>query len=143
MKALVAYESKTGHTQQAAEAIGDALRRMDVEAAVKPIAEVKSADVQLADVLFIGTWVQGHFIFNVKPAGASKWVSSLPSLRGKPVGVFCTYLFSPRGALQVLSGMLESRGAKPRGERAFRRSRPADGAEEFVREVLDSASAAF
>jgi flavodoxin len=140
MKALVAYESKTGHTRQAAEAVAEAVRKMNGEAIVKPMAEVKASDVQIADVLFLGTWVQGHFFFNVKPAGAEQWVPNLPSLRGKPVGVFCTYLFNPRGALRSLSEMLESRGAKPRGEHAVRRSRPAEGAEEFVRGVLAAAA---
>lgn len=136
MRALVAYESRTGHTQQAAEAIAEVVRKMHGEAVVKPITEVKAADVQLADVLFLGTWVQGHFFFNVKPAGAEEWVPNLPSLRGKTVGVFCTYLFNPRGSLARLSTMLEAKGAKTRGERAFRRSRPAEGVDAFVRDVL-------
>jgi flavodoxin len=136
MKALIAYESQTGHTRQAAEAIATAVRSLQGEAVIKKLWDVKAADVAAADVLFVGTWVKGHFFFNVAPARAQELIPNLPPLDGKPVGVFCTYLFNPRGSLKTLGAMLEALGAMVVGERAFRRSRTSEGVEAFVRGVL-------
>ena len=137
MRALVAYESQAGHTHQAAEAIATAARAQGHQVVVKPIADVEPGDVQSAEVLFLGTWVHGYILFGVEPAGAAIWVPGLPDLTGKPVGVFCTYAFFPRAALHALSALLRARGATIRCERAFHRSRPADGADEFVRSVVE------
>ncbi len=160
MNVLVLYQSRSGHTRRAAEAIGEAARALKGEAVVKSVIEVGEADVARADVLFVGTWVQGLILFAVKPAGAELWVPALPPLGvkvkratggltagikmatplgGKPVGVFCTYAFHPRGSLRALGAMLTGRGATVVGERAFHRSRPGAGAEAFVRGVLEAA----
>jgi hypothetical protein len=95
--------------------------------------------VDKADVLLVGTWIQGFILFDVRPAGAELWVKALPSLGGKPVGVFCTYAFHPRGSLQALGTLLTGRGATIAGERAFHRRRPGDGAAAFVQHVLQAA----
>lgn len=139
MNVLVLYQSRSGHTRSAAEAIGEAARALNGEAVVKSVIEVGEADVARADVLFVGTWVQGLILFAVKPAGAELWVPALPPLGGKPVGVFCTYAFHPRGSLRALGELLTGRGATVVGQRAFHRSRPRAGAEVFVRGVLEAA----
>jgi flavodoxin len=137
MVILVAYESQTGHTRRTAEAIATAARAQGRQVVLKPLADVEPDDVQRADVLFLGTWVHGYVLFGVKPAGAATWVPGLPDLAGKPVGVFCSYAFFPGPALRTLSALLQARGATIRCERAFHRSRPADGADEFVRSVVE------
>ena len=142
MKVLVLYQSRSGHTRDAAEAIAQAARDMNNETVVKSIIEVQKADVEKADALFIGTWIQGFILFGTKPAGAELWVPALPSLEGKPVGIFCTYAFNPRGSLQKLGAMLAARGAKILGQRAFHRSRPTEGAAAFVQSVLQPAKGA-
>jgi len=91
--------------------------------AVKSVIEVRKADVEKADALFVGTWVQGFILFGVKPAGAELWVSALPFVERKPVGVFCTYAINPRNSLQALSALLEARGTHIVGHCAFHRSR--------------------
>ncbi len=139
MNVLVLYQSRSGHTRSAAEAIAQAARDLNHEVVVKSVIEVRKADVEQADVLFVGTWIQGFILFGVKPAGAELWVPSLPSLEGKPVGVFCTYAFHPRGSLRTLGALLAARGAAILGQRAFHRSRPTDGAEPFAQRVLQSA----
>jgi flavodoxin len=138
MNVLVAYESFRGHTRQTAEAIAAAARGRGYEVVLKPMSEVQTADVETANALFLGTWVQGFILFGVRPAGAKRWVSALPSLKGKQVGMFCTYAFSPRGSLNTLRTLLEGRGAIIRGLRAFQRSEPTDAVEPFVKTVLDS-----
>jgi flavodoxin len=143
MNVLVLYQSRSGHTRHAAEAIAQAARALNYETVVKSVIEVRKADVENADVLFVGTWVQGLILFGVRPAGAELWVPALPSLEGKPVGVFCTYAFHPRSSLRALGAMLAARGATILGQCAFHRSHPTDGAEPFVQSVLQSAERAL
>lgn len=138
MNVLILYNSRAGHTRRAAEAIAQAARGLNHEVVVKSVIEVRKADVEQADALFVGTWVHGLILFGVRPAGAELWVPALPALDGKPVGVFCTYAFHPRRSLRMLGDRLAARGATIRGQRAFHRSRPGDGAEQFVQSVLQS-----
>lgn len=139
MNVLVAYESQRGHTRQAAEAIATAVRGMGHQVVIKPVEQVRTVDMEQANAVFMGTWVQGLILFGVRPAGAKKWVPALPSLKGKQVGVFCTYGVNPRGAVHALGAMFEARGAKVLGEDAFHHNHPADGAEKFVQSVLVAA----
>lgn len=142
MNILVLYQSRKGHTRSTAEAVAQAVRAQNHNVTIKSVIEIRPADVETADALFIGTWTQGFILFGVKPAGAELWVPSLPSLAGKSVGIFCTYAFNPRGSLPALARMLEARGATVVGQRAFHRNRPAEGVESFVKEVLRSAEQA-
>lgn len=142
MKTLVLYQSRHGHTRAAAEAIAQAVRDLQHEAIVQSVTQVRAADIASADVLFLGTWVQGFVLFGVRPAGADLWVPALPSLEGKPVGIFCTYLFHPRSSLQTLGSLLEARGASVVGGRAFHRSRIRGGAAAFAQTVLQAAQRA-
>lgn len=139
MNVLVLYQSRRGHTREVAEVIGQITRNLNHEAVVKAVSQVRASDVERADALFVGTWVQGFILFGVKPAEASLWVPGLPSLKGKPVGVFCTYAFSPAGSLRTLATMLEARGATIVGQHAFHRRRPRAGTESFVQQVVQMA----
>lgn len=139
MNVLVLYYSRHSHTRDAADAIARTVRNLDHEVNVKSVIEVSQADVEKADVLFVGTWVHGFILFGVRPAGADQWVPALPALDDKPVGIFCTYAFHPRGSLPALASQLTARGAEIVGQKAFHRSRPGRGAEAFVQNVLASA----
>lgn len=138
MQILILYQSRSGHTRQAAEAIAGATRDLGHNVVIKSVIEVRQADVEQADLLFIGTWIQGFILFGVKPAGADLWVPALPSLAGKPVAIFCTYAFNPHRSLDRLSDLLAARGAVVVGQRAFHRRRPGDGAGDFVRQALSA-----
>jgi flavodoxin len=138
MKVLVGYESNTGHTRQVAEAIAATINNLNEIAVLKPVAEIDAEDVRRADVIFLGTWVQGLILFGVHPAGAQQWATALPQFVGKPVGVFCTYAFNPRGTLDELCALLESHGAVIRGAQAFQHSNLTEGVEQFVRKLLKS-----
>lgn len=142
MNVLVLYQSRAGHTRSAAEAIAQAARTLKHNVTLKSVIEARSTDIEDAQTLFVGTWIQGFILFGVKPAGADLWVPSLPSLAGKSVGIFCTYAFNPRGSLRTLSAMLEARGARVVGQQAFHRSRPGDGAEGFVKDVVRASEGA-
>lgn len=136
MNVLILYQSRSGHTRSAAEAIAAAARSQQHTVKVKSVIEVHKADIETADVIFVGTWIQGFILFGVKPAGAGLWVRALPNFMGKPVGIFCTYAFNPHNSLQMLGKLLETQGAVIAGQRAFHRSRPDEGAAQFVQTIL-------
>jgi flavodoxin len=137
MKVLVAYESRGGRTKRAAEAIADAVRTSGLEADVRPLKEAEPDQVRAADVLFVGSWVEGFLFFGVGPAKAARqWVAGLPSLSGKHAAVFCTYALNPRGTLAALGSGLRAKGASIDGEAAFHHRRPTEGSAEFARRVL-------
>lgn len=140
MQILVLYQSRTGNTRTAAEAVTRAARDLNHTVTVKSVIEVRQADVEGADLLFIGTWIQGFILFGVRPAGADLWVPALPALDGKPVGIFCTYAFNPRRSLDTLAALLKSHGAAVIGQQAFHRRSPGEGAAAFVAQVVQAAS---
>ncbi|MBK8027505.1 MAG: hypothetical protein IPK19_40495 [Chloroflexi bacterium] len=140
MNVLVLYNSRSGHTRAAAEAISRAVREEKHFATVRSVAEVRGTDVAQCDLLFIGTWIRGFILFGVKPAGVELWAPSLPNLMNKPTGVFCTYRYNPRNSLDTLSLWVSDRGANVVAQHAFHRSMVEEGAGEFVRSVIDSAT---
>lgn len=136
MRILILYQSRSGHTRQAAEAVAGAARDLGHSVAVTSVIEARQTEVEQADLLFIGTWIQGFILFGVKPAGADLWVPALPKLTGKPVAVFCTYAFNPHRSLDRLSDLLTAQGATVVNKRAFHRRHPDDGSADFVRQTL-------
>lgn len=139
MQVLVLYNSRNGHTRAAADAIAQTARQNGHDALVKSVIEARKTDVEQADMLFIGTWVQGMILFGVRPAGAELWVPALPALAGKPVGIFCTYAFNPRGSLSLLGRLLAERGARVIGQQAFQRRHVSEGIGPFAERVLGAA----
>ncbi|MFN8529996.1 MAG: flavodoxin family protein [Anaerolineae bacterium] len=138
MHVLIVYQSRQGHTRQAAEAIGQAVRDQGHTVKLKSVIEIQKADIEQADVLFVGTWIQGFILFGVKPAEARLWVPALPPLTNKLIGIFCTYAFNPRSSLQQLATLLTGQGAKIVGQMAFHRTKPGEGAAAFVQNVLQA-----
>ena len=138
MNVLILFNSRQGHTRAAAEAMLEAVRGQGHDATIKAVSQVRASDIEQADLLFIGTWVEGFILFGTKPAKAALWVPALPSLQGKPVAIFCTYLFHPRSSLKMLGAMLEGRGATIVGQQAFRRNRAVQDTAPFVEYVLQS-----
>jgi flavodoxin len=137
MKVLVAYESRGGRTKRAAEAVADAVRTAGHEVDVSPLREAGPEQVRVADVVFVGSWVEGFLFFGVGPAKAARqWVAALPSLSGKHAAVFCTYALNPRGTLATLGAGLRAKGASIDGEAGFHHRRPTEGAAEFAGRVL-------
>jgi hypothetical protein len=48
-----------------------------------------------------------------------EWLTELPNLGGRRVGVFCTYKVNPRGALAEMSAVLTAKGAQVVASDAF------------------------
>ena len=140
MRVLVAYESRGGTTRRTGEAIARAARGQGHAVTVGPLADVAPAEVGAFDAVFVGAWIEGFILFGVRPARAAiEWVRRLPPLEGKPVAVFCTYAFNPRGSLGVLTAALEDKGARVVDGHAFHRRDPEAGVEGFVVRALAAA----
>lgn len=138
MKLLVVYESRGGITKRAAEAVAKAIRTEGHEAILRPVGEAGPQDLEGADALFVGSWVEGFILFGVRPARAARaWLTGLARLPGTPAGVFCTYAFHPRGTLAELRRGLEAHGANVLAEHAFHRRRPEMEADAFVHALLE------
>lgn len=142
MHVLVLYESRGGTTKATAEAIAGAMRARGKDASLRPLGEAADAEVRGADVIVLGTWVQGFVLFRVGPAKpVHTWLQRCPRLDGTPAAVFCTFSFDPRETLATVAGGLHARGATIVGERAFRHGRHLEGVKAFVDAILDGAKA--
>ena len=122
-RVLVCYESRTGTTERASRLIPATLSQMGAQVTVAPLAEVGVAELAAADLLVVGSWVEGLVLAGVRPARpARSWMRALPRLAGKPAAVFCTYAISARGALTEMTEALTSAGARVLAEAAIPRN---------------------
>ena len=142
MNVLVAYESRSGRTRRAAEAVAEAVRTCGSDPIVKALSETVAEDVEHADAVAVGAWVEGFIVVNVGPAKAALTaIERLPSMGGKPAGVFCTYGINPRATLATLRRSLEAKGAHVVAENASPRSHPDRGATELAARLCASPEA--
>ncbi len=119
-RVLVGYESEGGTTKRAAEAIAERFWRRGVDATVAALDEIGLPELAAADLLVVGTWVEGLVVTKVRPSRAARaWLAALPRLGGRPVALFCTYGVNPRGALAEMRAALEAKGAVVVDQAAF------------------------
>ena len=119
-RVLVCVESEGGTTRRAAEAIAQRFWRRGVDATVAALDEVGLPELAAADLLVVGSWVEGLVVTKVRPARATRaWLAALPRLGGRPVALFCTYGVNPRGALDEMRAALEAKGAVVIDQAAF------------------------
>ena len=136
MRAVVIYESLTGHTAKAAELIGQRLVGAGHSATVCPTTEVDFQAVADADLVIVGSWTDGLFFFAQKPARSAR-LSQLPLLTGKKCFVFCTFALDPGKTLQKFTDLMSERGADVLGGMTIRRNDLEGGSRDFVDRVLD------
>ena len=119
-RVLVCYESGGGRTARAAEAIAGGFSARGDQVRVLPITKVGLAELAAADLLVVGSWVEGFVVTGVRPAKAMRtWLAGLPRLGGRPVVVFCTFAVAPKGALPAMCQALEAKGAVVVAQAAF------------------------
>ena len=84
MRAVVIYESLTGNTARAARLVADEVAAHGVEVAVYPITDIGLKDLAEADIVFVGTWVDGLVLFGQRPgrAGRIKAMPVIDSMSG-------------------------------------------------------------
>lgn len=141
MKASLLVESLTGNTWRAAEAIAANLQQERWEIlGLDSLRQPNHSTLQASDVVLIGTWVHGAFVFAQAPWGNAA-IRSLPSLAGKRVATFCTFALNPGRTLDIMATSAGTLGADVVGGLALHRSKLPAHAEEFAVRLVDALAA--
>ena len=128
MNIAIVYDSSTGTTARAAEAMGKIMAEQGHQILVQRIVEADPAAVSQADLICIGSWVKGLFIIRQHPtAGTMRFIEKLGDLGGKKTVVFCTYKLAIGSTLRQMAKAVESQGADVLGQFKYRGPEP-DGA---------------
>jgi hypothetical protein len=135
MQAVVIYESLTGNTRRAGEMIAARLTEAGVPARTFPITAVDYQALQGADLVIVGSWVDGFFVVGQRP-GRSGRIRSMPALAGKKAVVYLTYALDAGKALEKMAEAVEARGADVLGGKTIRRDKLAEGVDDFVDRIL-------
>jgi flavodoxin len=139
-RVLVVYDSLTGHTEKAGSAIAGSLKGRGAAVKFLPISRVGLAEIAWADLIVLGTWVEGFVFAGIKPAKTTRaWLEGLPRLGGKRVAVFCTYGVSPRNVVDDLARSFEKKGAVVVAKARFSHSNLESRAIDFAATVRDAA----
>ena len=135
-------ESLTGNTWTAAERVADLLQQE--RWTITGLSKVKQPDYQSihdADLILVGTWVHGAFIFGQAPWAASS-IANLPAMRGKKAAAFCTFALDPGKALDKLTNALGDTGAYVIGGLAMSRSKLGEHTEVFAERLVAATATA-
>jgi hypothetical protein len=132
---VVVYESLTGNTRRAAEVMGREFERRGVNAVVCNITELDYQALARADVVVIGSWVDGIFVVGQRPGRAGR-LEAFPPIDGKRCFVYCTFALNPGKTLEKMTKIMEGRGAEVLGGMTIKRNRIDEGARDFVNRVL-------
>ncbi|MAU03492.1 MAG: flavodoxin family protein [Actinomycetota bacterium] len=132
---VVIHQSRTGNTRRAAELIGGAAEAAGDTVAVRPVTNIDFKELAEADLVFVGTWVDGLILFGHRPGDAGM-VRSIPKLWNKRVVAFMTHAVNPGNAADKLADLLEGHGADVIATRSLNRRRLDDEAPAFAAEVL-------
>lgn len=138
MRASLLVESLTGNTWRAAERIAAHLEHERWEIlGLNPLRSPDHSVLQASDVVLIGTWVHGAFVFAQAPWGDAA-IRNLPSLAGKKVANFCTFALDPGRTLDIMASSAGTLGADVIGGLALHRSKLARHTEEFAARLTDA-----
>lgn len=140
MNVVVVYESLTGNTRRAAELMGEELERRGAQATVCNITAIDYQALARAELVIMGSWVDGIFVVGQRPGRAGR-LQSFPPIDGKRCFVFCTFALNPGKTLQKMTAIMEGRGAEVLGGMAIKRNAVPEGARDFVARVLDAVPA--
>jgi flavodoxin len=135
MQAVVLYESLTGNTARAARLIADEVAAHGVDVSVFPVTDIGLKALAEADVVFVGTWVDGLVLFGHRPGRAGR-IKAMPVIDGKRVAAFMTYAVHAGKALDRFAKVLGERGATVVAQVLLRRDRLDAGVADFVANAL-------
>jgi len=141
MDAVVIYESLTGRTRAAGEAIAARLSAHGVPTVACPITHVDYQALSRAELVVVGSWVDGLVFVGQRPGRAGR-IAAMPALAGKRAAVYLTYAIDAGNALRKLSDAVEARGADVIGGVTIRRDRLDQGVADFVDRLLDAVAPA-
>jgi flavodoxin len=113
MNIEIVYDSSTGTTAKAAQAMGNMLKDLGHQCRVQSVAQADPDDVAKADLICVGTWVKGLFIIMQHPTeGPMYFIERLENLAGKKVVTFCTYKLAAGSTLSQMAKVIEGKGAE-------------------------------
>ncbi len=138
MKAALLVESLTGNTWKAADKVADLLAQE--RWSITGLSKVKQPDyasIQEAELVLVGTWVHGAFIFGQAPWAVSN-IANLPTMRGKRVAGFLTFALDPGNALDKLDRALGDTGAYVIGGLAMSRGKLDEHSEIFAERLVSA-----
>ena len=125
MNIAIVYDSSTGTTAKAAEAMGKTMEEHGHQCRVQSVAQADPADVLEADLICVGSWVKGLFIIRQHPTeGTMRFIERLGNLADKKAVVFCTYKLATGSTLHQMTKALEWKGAKVVGQFRYRGPEP-------------------
>jgi flavorubredoxin len=133
--AVVIYESLTGNTARAARLVADEVAAHGVEVSIFSITDIGLKELAAADVVFVGTWVDGLVLFGHRPGRAGR-IRSMPVIDGKRVAAFMTYAVHAGKALERFEKVLAERGATVVAKVLLRRDRLDAGVSDLVSAAL-------
>ena len=136
MKAALLVESLTGNTWRAAEAIATNLSGEGWSiTGMSKVRRPDLASVQQADVVLVGTWTHGLFLFGQAPWAAGE-IANLPTMRDKRVAYFMTYALEAGRSLEKLGDSVAATGADVIGGLLIKRNHIAAHAEAFAERLV-------
>ena len=134
MNIAIVFDSETGRTKAAAEAMGDLVRAAGHECTVGSVRDTDPAAASAADAICVGSWCKGLFFVRQHATEATMdFIDELGSLDGKPAAVFCTYKTAVGGMLSKMAARLENRGAVVAGSFKSRGPKAAAGFDDWVK----------
>lgn len=136
MEAVVIFESLTGNTAKAGRAIAAGLSAQGIPAVACPITKVDYAALSRADLVVVGSWVDGLIFVGQKPGRMGR-IATMPALAGKKAVVYLTYAIDPGTSLQKLSDAVAARGADVLGGATIRRDKLESGVADLVDRIVD------
>lgn len=125
MEIAIVYDSRTGTTAKAAQAMSRIMEQHGHQCQVQPAGQAKADEVAAADLLCVGGWVSGLFIIRQHPSdGIMRFINRLDNLEDKKVVVFCTYKVAAGSTLAQMANVLADKGAEVVGQFKFRGPEP-------------------
>jgi hypothetical protein len=135
VEAVVIYESLTGNTAKAGQAIAAALSAEGIPAQAFPITGIDYQALARADLVVVGSWVDGLIFMGQRPGRLGR-ITTMPALAGKKAVVYLTYAIDAGKSLPKLVAAVEARGAEVLGGVTIRRDKLAEGVADFVDRVV-------
>ncbi len=135
MKVVVLHQSRTGNTKKAAELIGGAVQSSGASVSVRSVSNIDYKELADADLIFVGTWVDGLIMFGHRPGDSGK-IKKVPKLWDKKVVAFMTHALNPGNAAEKMASLLEGHGANVLASRSLNRHHLELEAPAFANETL-------
>jgi flavorubredoxin len=135
VEAVVIYESLTGNTAKAGQAIAAGLTEAGVPTTAFPITQIDYQALSRAELVIVGSWVDGLILVGQRPGRLGR-ITSMPALAGKRAVVYLTYAIKAGKALEKLSAAVSGAGADVLGGQTIRRDKLESGVSDFVDRVL-------